>query len=721
LLAGHPRPDRPESDLARILLMFSAVQQEVAVCSSRWLLGFLVLQSSVAFALDTTAPTATIDSLANHDYVGGQVTVTATAQDNVGVASVSFFKGQTLVETDTTAPYSAMYDFNADTPGSSFQIRVTAADDAGNQTSTDIVVTKPRHDFRPPGSSLAANGAFFKVWAPHAQKVSLIGDFNSWNRSDHLLWNQSGWWFGFEPAVVNGQKYRFAINGSLDKSDPYGRRMEHSAGASIVTRTDGFNWTDDAWQTPRFENMIIYELHVGTFVGKGDGQQYPGNFKKMLDKLDYIKSLGANMIEILPVHEVPGPDSGNSTPYLGYAPTGLFAVEAAYSSDTGNSYDDLKTFVNAAHQKGIGVILDVVYNHFSTSNGRDNWYWNYDGHAENGDGGIYFAGQNTEWGVAPDWKRNEVRDYLHHNCRYWLREFHLDGLRWDATTEIKNKDGGWNAMRNIVWDIRQEFPEKIIICENLPYEKAMVQAGNFHSGWWVDLHHNLEKAFKAEGSADLNEVKQGINGGDYSHVTKRVIYAMSHDECRNGSHYLVTEFGGRHNWDARAKSRAMAAISLMSPGIPMIWQGEEFAQDGDFDDNYDHAVNWAYEHDADGSRMKALYQDCRKNRWDHDVLRLGSLTWTHEDHNNKVLAFRRDWGDQHILVVINFSSQNFGNHSYKVRSGIDGQWTQILCSQDSRYGGWDSAGNAFHEPHTQSDGTININLPKFSVIAMKRR
>jgi 1,4-alpha-glucan branching enzyme len=119
--------------------------------------------------------------------------------------------------------------------------------------------------------------------------------------------------------------------------------------------------------------------------------------------------------------------------------------------------------------------------------------------------------------------------------------------------------------------------------------------------------------------------------------------------------------------------------------------------------------------------MKTLYQDLTKTRWDNDSLRLGSLAWTHEDQSNKVLAFRRDWGGQHILVIVNFSPSGFSNHSYGVTTGMGGQWTQIHCSQDSRYGGFDGSGNAFHEPHTQSDGKIYLNLPKFGVVAMKRK
>ncbi len=675
----------------------------------------------VAWTQDTTPPTVSFASFSDQDRVGGKVTIEVNASDNIGVASVKFFKGNTLIDTDQDAPFQTTMDFNADQPDHDYQIKVTASDLAGNEQSANVTVNKPKHDFQPPGCTVADNGAFFKVWAPHAQKISVIGDFNQWSRDQNLLWNENGWWFGFQAGVQAGQKYRFAINDNLAKADPYGRQMEHSAGASIVKDAKAFTWTDGSWETPRFENMVIYELHVGTYVGKNDGQSYPGNFKNLLTKLDYIKSIGANMIEIMPVHEVPGPDSGEPTPYLGYSPVGLFAVESSYSSGSANSYDDLKTFVDAAHNKGMGVILDVVYNHFSDLSDRDNWYRNYDGDSENNDGGIYFNGKGTDWGIAPDWARIEVRGYIEDNCKYWLREFHFDGLRWDFTGEIKNKPSGWQAMRDIVWNVRSQFPKKIMICENLPYEKEVVESGNFHSGWWVDFHHQLQSALQKESRADLGGVKSGINGGDYSHVTKRVIYAMSHDEARNGGSYLVTEFGGRGSWDARAKARAAAALLLMSPGIPMIWQGEEFAQDGQFDDKRKHAVNWSNEQDVDGGRMKTLYRDAIKSRWDHEAARLGSLTWMQEDGDNKVLAFRRDWGDEHLLVVINFSPHSFSDHSYAVSTGMSGQWTQILCSQDSAYGGWDGAGNAFHEPTTQADGKININLPKFSVIVMKRK
>ena len=222
----------------------------------------------------------------------------------------------------------------------------------------------------------------------------------------------------------------------------------------------------------RFENMIIYELHVGTFVGENDGQPYPGNLKKLLTKLDYIKSTGANMIELLPMHEVPGPDGANATPYLGYAPTGLFAVESSYSSNGANAYDDLKELVNAAHEKGLGVILDVVYNHFSDISGRDNWYWNYDGEPERKRRGNLLRRQENTGGRRRIGNAARCRNYVEQNCKYWVREIHLDGLRWDATSHIKDKPNGWEAMRDIAWSVRRNTRTRS------SFAKTSVRKGN---------------------------------------------------------------------------------------------------------------------------------------------------------------------------------------------------------------------------------------------------
>ncbi len=660
---------------------------------------------------DTTAPSVSVTSPSAGNRVGGKMTVTASASDNVGVDHVVFYKNTTIVGTDTSSPYSYQYNWNADAPNNNYTIKVVAYDAAGNSAQSSITVNKPNHDFRAMGANLADNGAFFKVWAPHATSVAIAGDFNGWDSSNNYLWNTSGFWYGFAPGAQKYQKYKFVINGNLWKPDPYGRAMENSVGSSIIEDPYAFSWTDQAYSTPTLNNMIIYELHVRSFVGKNDGQGYPGTFQSVATKLDYLKNLGINMIEIMPVGEFPGDQS------WGYNTVGYFAPDSAYGTP-----DDLKNLVNQAHRRGIGVIMDVVYNHVGSS---DNFMWDFDGDDEGGDGGIYFKNNwteyNTPWGPAPDFGRTEVKQFFMDNAKYWLSEFKMDGLRWDATSVMKNIGGvAWDFMRDINWAVRQQFPSAVLISEQLPYDNAMMSGANFSSCWYVDFHHKTEAALKAGGYSDLNDIKTAVNGGGYSDQVWRTIYAISHDEAANGSAYLATEFGGRGDWDARAKARVAGALMLATPGIPMLFEGEEFLQDTYFKDDYDHAVNWAYEADTVGSQMEQMYKDAISARWMNEALRSPGFAWTHQDDNNKVIAFRR-WSSSGnvVLVVVNLSGQSFSNHSYGVTTGQTGQWTQIFCSQDAAYGGWDGAGNAFYDPWTQGDGKIYINVPKYSITMMK--
>ncbi|CAK8717032.1 1,4-alpha-glucan branching enzyme [Candidatus Electrothrix laxa] len=566
-------------------------------------------------------------------------------------------------------------------------------------------------------------GCTFKVWAPYAQDVRVIGDFNNWNPDavfSQMERDNQGVWSADIPEAEAEQKYKFHITGPewnpviLDRPDPWARQMEHSAGASIIKDPDFFNWTDTEWTPPSFEEMVIYELHVSTFIGKNDGLSYPGDFQQLLTKLKYIKNLGANAIELLPVHEYAGDD------YLGYAPVAFFPIEHSYGAAQG-SYNDFKALVNAAHAAGLAVIADLVLNHFTDRRGDDKWIWNYDGDTKYGKGGIYCSGHGTPWGPAPDWQEPKVREYAEECCRYYLSELHVDGLRFDATQHITNKPGGWNALRNILWNLQQDtaYKKKIFIAENLPYEKGMVEYGNFDSAWWVEFHHSLEKALGGRQNSG-SSVEEGINGGNYSALHKRIVYTLGHDETRNGSQYLISDFGGRDNWDARAKRRLMSALQFFIPGIPMIWQGEEFLQDGHFHDNYEQAVNWQYQTDPFGSQMQKMYQDASAVRNSFTALRYGDLIWVHARDTNRVLAFiRKDpVNGQILLVVVNLGGTNWApNHSYGIQTGeIKGQWMQVFCSQDAGYGGRDGTGNAYYEPWTQEDGKIYINLPKWSVV-----
>ncbi len=311
----------------------------------------------------------------------------------------------------------------------------------------------------------------FRVWAPNANKVSVVGDFNEWSSKANPLANEgNGFWSTDVPGARPGQEYRYwLLNGKneLWRLDPYARALTSSVGNSVIV-DPAFDWEDGDFKMPAWNELAIYEMHVGTFHVKEKGK--PGTFLTALEKLDYLAGLGINAIEVMPPTEFPGDFS------WGYNPGHPFAVEGAYGGPQA-----LKQFVNEAHKRGIAVLLDVVYNHVGPN---DNALWQFDGWSENGKGGIYFYNDwraETPWGeTRPDYNRGEVRQYFRDNALMWLEEYHCDGLRFDATAFIRHVHGndprsdkggelpeGWGFLRWINEEIQARQPWKFTIAEDL--------------------------------------------------------------------------------------------------------------------------------------------------------------------------------------------------------------------------------------------------------------
>jgi len=246
----------------------------------------------------------------------------------------------------------------------------------------------------------------------------------------------------------------------------------------------------------------------------------------------------------------------------------------------------------------------------------------------------------------------------------------------------------------------------------------------------------------------LNKVKRFLGFDGYDNAWNLVKYTLgSHDDIGDQSNgnaedgltnwdkrhrYFVDQLGGREDWHARAKCRLAWALNIAMPGTPLMFMGSEclmasphvawgYWHDGS-DDHGDHRFNWAVAGDPTGREMRRLVTACNAVRWQHPALRADSLSIPHEDPDNQVLTFVRQAGDNIVLTIVNLGEQNFVDHSYGVRTGgHDGQWTQILCTQDAAFGGWDGAGNAFYDPFTQGDGNVYVNLPKWSVVMMRRK
>jgi 1,4-alpha-glucan branching enzyme len=535
------------------------------------------------------------------------------------------------------------------------------------------------------GAVLTDQGTAFRVWAPHAHRVAVVGDFNDWNdQANELNPEENGYWYTLVDSAQAGHEYKFAITSeagdTLLKNDPYARMLTNSAGNGIITDLS-YDWEDDQFETPYWNDVVIYEMHVGTFHVTDPGR--PGTFHSVIDKLPYLQELGINAIELMPITEFPGDYS------WGYNPAHPFAVEESYGGITG-----LKDLVKAAHQAGIAVILDVVYNHFGPS---DIDLWQFDGWSDNDGGGVYFYNDwraETPWGATrPDYGRPEVRQYLRDNALMWLEEFRMDGLRLDGTMFMRNANGMdgdtgsdipevWDFFQELNLEINERYPRKLIIAEDLMDNAAITQAvddggAGFGSQWWGGFVHPVRSIIiESEDQQRNMETLANIVEFSAENAFRRVIYTESHDEVANGKARVNEEIwpGESDNYFALKRSFLGAALVFTAPGIPMMFQGQEFAEDKWFADG--DPLDWSLTESHAG--VLQMYRDIirlRRNIDDTTRGLTGAYTQVyHINKDQKMLAFQR-WNSGGALdttvVVINFANETRTGYSVGLpQSGI---------------------------------------------------
>ena len=528
-------------------------------------------------------------------------------------------------------------------------------------------------------------GVAFRVWAPYAERVGVMGSFNGWYRDANPLASEgNGYWSADVAEAAPGDEYKFVlVNGDKEmiRSDPYARQMTNSIGNSVIYDPSAFDWEGDAFEIESWNRLVVYEMHIGTFNAEGDG---PGTFESAIGRLDSLRDLGVNALSVMPVTEFAGDYS------WGYNGAYPFAVESAYGGP-----DALKWFVKEAHVRGMAVLLDVVYNHFGPS---DLDLWQFDGWSENGRGGIYFYNDErakTPWGdTRPDYGREEVRRYIRDNALMWLEDFHADGLRWDGTVFIRNVDftgspegdlpEGWEMMRAINQEINDKMPGKISIAEDLQQSDAITRdvgsgGAGFDAQWDAAFVHPIRAALIAsdDEARYLDSVAQAIQHRYNIDSFERVIYTESHDEVANGQERLPTEIfpDDAEGWAAQKRSALGAVLVLTSPGIPMLFQGQELLSGGWFRDT--DPIEWSRAEAHGGFRN--LFRDLIRLRRDFDSTTLG-LTGQHTDvfhanHAAKVLAFRR-WneggpGDETVVVV---NLRNTSYDAYRIGLPAEGRW-----------------------------------------------
>lgn len=549
-------------------------------------------------------------------------------------------------------------------------------------------------------------GTSFAVWAPNAQAVRVVGDFNGWDGRAHMMRSlgSSGVWELFIPGIGVGARYKFEIStpaGWRQKADPLARQTEIPPATASIVAASAYEWKDASWLQRRAngnahaEAMSIYEVHLGSWRQGLD-------YRELADQLtDYVSWLGFTHVEFLPVAEHPyGPSWGYQVTSF-YAPTSRF----------GNP-DEFRHLVDTLHGAGIGVILDWVPAHFP----KDAWA------LAEFDGTKLYEHPDPNRGEHPDWGtlvfnygRNEVRNFLVANAIYWLSEFHIDGLRVDAVASMlyldysrqpgqwsPNERGGREHLEAI--DFLQELnasayrinPGIVMIAEEStawPGVTASTDTGGlgfglkWNMGWMHDTLHYLSE----------EPINRRYHHGE---LTFSLVYAfsenyvlpLSHDEVVHGKGSLLGKMPG-DVWQQLANLRALFSYQWTHPGKKLLFMGSEFGQPEEWGEG--RSLNWWISDTEGHAGLRLLIRDLNRlyvqnsALWDDHVSGFEWIEAADGDHN--VLAYIRRNGEHCLIVVINFAGT--AHHDYRLALPFGGQWREVLNSDAQIYGG-SGVGNA---------------------------
>jgi 1,4-alpha-glucan branching enzyme len=517
-------------------------------------------------------------------------------------------------------------------------------------------------------------------------------------------------WTGDVAGAKVGDRYKYIIkaNGSVVAFvDPCARRLIGS-GSAVESVVVDLSPLQTSFRGPAVGQMVIYELHVGTFNAPVTGRV--GTFREAIGKLDYLKSLGVNAVELMPVHQNAIVDDHEPKEHdWGYDSVHLYGVHSPYGNP-----EDLKAFVRECHDRGIAVLLDVVYNHLF----EDNLLRRFGGVSGPGfKDGIFFYGDNrrdTGFGPRPDFGRPQVRAHISDNALMWIREYGVDGLRWDSTINIRNGGGGRipegeGLMRTANEAMRKLGPpgnSRIAIAEDLQSSAAVTEPTTdvgglgFDSQWDDGLWAAVRRAVIAvrDEDRDLGAIGAAIERRIGPNAFGRVIYSENHDKVGHpGDNFddrpqirlpSLIDVGNSESVFAKRRSALAAGIVLTAPGIPMIFQGQEMLETRPFEFKKATPIDWTR-----ADRFKGildLYRDLigvRLNKEGNTAgLSAGNVKVFHLDGQKQTLAYRRFSNEQtrdDVIVVANFSNRSY--HPLSIGFPREGKWRVRFNSGALRY------------------------------------
>lgn len=617
----------------------------------------------------------------------------------------------------------------------------------------------------PMGATLVGEqGVTFRVWAPNATAVHAIGDFNGWARDDSSLLTKTtarGDWTGFVANARERQQYLFHVageRGTADKRDPYARELTPNWPGSncIITRTDRYPWHDAQFRTPKYHDMIVYQLHVGTFTGSGLAIS---NFLDVARRVPYLSALGVTAVQLLPVVEFTSENS------MGYNGTDFFSPEMDYGIDDADLQpyvDDvnalfaqrgaaaisvrdahgasaqLKILIDLLHVWGMAVILDVVYNHAGP--GFNEGSIEYFDLQQNDR--LYFIDKEIAGGKAFAFRREEVRQFLIDNAEFYIHEFHMDGFRYDEVSEIDRAGGadGWLFCQDLTDRVRALKPDAL---QNAEYwnvnphvvASRTVNGAGFdttqHDGLRIAIRHVIGQA-SGGGNAyvELQRVANELWPRGFQYAWQAVTCVENHDrvyrdsptEKREERMPRVADPSNPRSVWAQGRSRVATGLILTAPGIPMLFMGQEILEDKRWDDYRKSGllVWW------DGLNSDRAMQDFHRFTTDlirirhrHPALRSNTVEVLHCSNDDRVLAYQRWLEGIGRTVVVVTSLNDSALFDYRLRFPLDGEWLEVFNSDYYEQ---------FPNPHTvgnggrvfASGGSAAVTIPRNSILVFAR-
>ncbi len=556
-------------------------------------------------------------------------------------------------------------------------------------------------------------GTYFAVWAPSAKSVSVVGDFNFWNKDEHKLhvrWDESGIWEGFIPNVGKGNLYKYKIESHHDgvtteKADPYARRNEHPPKTASIVWEDNYTWKDTKWLKNRKKNnaldapFSIYEVHLGSWKKHVEEQRFL-SYTELADALvNYVKEMNFTHVEFMPIMEYP------YDPSWGYQLTGYFAPTSRFGYP-----EEFKTLVDALHEVGIGVILDWVPSHFPEDAHGLGYF----------DGSHLYEHPDRRRGYHPDWKslvfnygRNEVKSFLISNALFWLDQFHVDALRVDAVASMlyldySREDGEWEAnkyggnenleaidfMKEMNEAVYAAFPDVQTIAEestsfSMVSKPTSIGGLGFGMKWMMGWMHDTLQYFSKEPIYRKHHQNDLTFSMTYA-FTENFCLPLSHDEVVYGKNSILGRMPG-DEWQRFANLRLLYSYMFTHPGTKLLFQGAEFGQYNEW--NFQESLDWNLLEFKPHKGIQQLIKDLNvlyknENALSDFQFEQKGFEWIdYSDHENSVLVYRRIGKQAKDQIIVACNMTPVAREDYRIGLPKEGTLKELFNSDDEKYFG----------------------------------